>query len=157
MKLAIIAITRNGSALARRLCEAYPGGADVYLPKRFIPPGDKGAKPLKEDLAGEVVERYWGKEAAVHARSEFASIFKDKGVPEEVPVFELAWEGEEMWVPRIMKIAGLCAGTGEAVRLIKQGGVHIDERRIDDPETRLGRGEHLFKVGKRKFMKIRAK
>ena len=46
-------------------------------------------------------------------------------MPDEIPVFELKWEEDEMWVPKIMKLSGLCSSTGEAMRLIKQGGLQL--------------------------------
>src|SRR5208337_1202352 len=36
-------------------------------------------KKAKEDLALELVERYWGREAALHAKDEFDKVFKEKG------------------------------------------------------------------------------
>src|SRR3990172_6209155 len=114
--------------------------------------GSVHPKKAKEDLACEITGRYWGREAAAHAQAEFESIFKDKGVPDEISVFELQWEGDEMWVPKIMKLSGLSSGTGEAVRLIKQGGLHIDEKKMDDPEVKLPSGDYIFKAGKRKFL-----
>jgi len=53
MKLAIIAITKDGSALARRLRDSYPEGADLYLPKKFILPREKGSRVIGDDLASE--------------------------------------------------------------------------------------------------------
>ena len=56
MKLAILAITKNGSALARRIWESYPEGADLYLPKRFVQKGERGVKRLSDDLASDVAK-----------------------------------------------------------------------------------------------------
>ena len=81
-------------------------------------------------------------------------MFKDKGLPDEIPIFKLKWEDKEMWLPRIMKDSGLVKSTGEAIRLIKQGGVSVDGKRWDDPDKKLPEGEYLFKAGKRKFLKI---
>lgn len=117
-------------------------------------------KHAKETLAMEIVERYWGKEKALKAKEEFKHIFKDKGLPDEIPVVELEWEsasGGEMWVPKIMKLSGMTSSTGEAIRLIKQGGVNIDGRKYNDPDGKLVRGSYLFKVGKRKFLRIKSK
>ena len=50
-KLAIIALTRGGSDLARHIWEAYPEGADLYLPKKFLRPGEKDVRALSDDLA----------------------------------------------------------------------------------------------------------
>ncbi len=120
---------------------------------------DSGAvhpKKAKEDLASEIVARYWGSAAADEAKTGFEHIFKDKGLPDEIPIAEITWENGEMWVPKIMKAAGLSSSTGEAVRLIKQGGLKINEQKIEDPEHRVPRGDYIFQAGKRKFIRIRA-
>lgn len=127
---------------------------DLSALKKGIEKGTVHPKTAKENLALEIVERYWGKDAALKAKEEFGHIFKDKGMPDEIPVFELKWEEEEMWIPKIMKLSGLCSSTGEAMRLIKQGGVTIDDKKCDNPDSKLKKGNYLFKAGKRKFMRI---
>ena len=111
-------------------------------------------KKAKEDLAMELVERYWGKEAAIHAREEFDKVFKDKGLPDDIPVFDLAWDEEKIWLPKIMKSCGIAASTGEAMRLIKQGAVTVNNEKVDSPDTKFIKGNYLIKAGKRKFVKI---
>jgi tyrosyl-tRNA synthetase len=114
-------------------------------------------KRVKENLALEIVERYWGQNDAIKAREEFEHIFKQKGLPDEISVSELEWEEDEMWVPKLMKLSGLTSSTGEAIRLIKQGGVTINDKKLEDPDGKLARGSYLFKVGKRKFMRVNSK
>ncbi len=111
-------------------------------------------KKAKENLAGEIVERYWGKKAALQAQEEFDHVFKDKGIPDEIAVFELLWEAEEMWLPQIMKESGLAKSTSEALRLIKQGAVSVDEEKIENQERKLRSGQYLIKAGKRKFVRV---
>ncbi len=111
-------------------------------------------KKAKEDLALELVGRYWGREAALHAKDEFDKVFKEKGSPDEIPVFELSWSEETLWLPQILKTSGLVTSTGEAMRLIKQGAVSIDENKIDDPNLKIAKGSYLIKAGKRKFLRI---
>ena len=121
---------------------------------------EKGAvhpKHAKENLALEIVERYWSREEALRVKDEFEHIFRQKGLPDEIPVVEIIWEENEMWVPKIMKLSGLASSTGEAMRLIKQGGVTVNEQKVDAPDSKLPAGSYLFKVGKRKFLQIRAK
>jgi len=119
---------------------------------------DNTVHPMKakKSLASEIVERYHGRDAAIKAREEFENIFKDKGVPDNIPEFRLKWEAGGMWLPKIMKDSGSVnvSSSGEAIRLIKQGGVSIDGERWDDPDKKLSEGEHLLKVGKRRFLKI---
>ncbi|MBI4848305.1 MAG: tyrosine--tRNA ligase [Nitrospirae bacterium] len=108
----------------------------------------------KKSLAFEIVERYHGKEAAEKAKEEFGHIFKDKGMPDDIPVFKLGPADAEIWLPKIMKLSGLVKSTGEGIRLIKQGGVSVGNEKWDDPDKKLPAGEYLLKVGKRRFLKI---
>jgi tyrosyl-tRNA synthetase len=114
-------------------------------------------KKAKEYLVLEIVERYWGKEAALHAKKEFERIFKEKGMPDEIPILGLLWEEDEMWLPKIMKLSGLTPSTGEAMRLIKQGAVSVEHEKIADTDKKLRKGTYLIKAGKRKFVKITPK
>jgi tyrosyl-tRNA synthetase len=123
------------------------------LPQQ-IQTGDLHPKKAKEDLALEIVERYWGKEAASRAKEEFENIFKEKGVPEDIETFEYEWDEEDVWVPKLMRASGAVSSTSEALRLIKQGALTVNGDRADDPDRKLPRGSYLFKVGKRRFVRI---
>jgi tyrosyl-tRNA synthetase len=109
----------------------------------------------KKSLAVELVERYYNTEIAIYARDEFENIFKNKGLPEDIPVFNPVNKEEDIWLPALMKDAGLAKSTGEAMRLIKQGGVSVDDEKWTDPDKKLAPGEYLLKVGKRRFLKIK--
>jgi len=108
----------------------------------------------KKSLAVELVERYYDTEAAIYARDEFENIFKNKGLPDDIPLFPLRNKEEDIWIPGLMKDAGLAKSTGEAMRLIKQGGVSVDDEKWTDPDKKLPPGEYLLKVGRRRFLKI---
>lgn len=120
---------------------------------------DNSVHPMeaKKSLASELVERYHGKDAAAHAREEFEHIFKDKGTPDDIPVFTFDPSDTEAWLPKIMKLAETAKSTGEAIRLIKQGGVSIDNEKWTEPDKSLKdlpAGEHIVKVGKRRFFRL---
>ena len=119
-----------------------------------IKSGTVHPKKAKEDLALELVERYWGRDAAIHAKEEFEHIFKEKGLPDEVPEVVITWEAEELWLPAIMKMSGIVPSTGEAIRLIKQGAVQVDNIKIDSPDRKLKKGNYLIRAGKRKFIRV---
>lgn len=136
--------------------------------KERIGKGTVHPKRAKEDLALEIVERYWSKEEALRSREEFENIFRQKGLPDEIPTFQIVLERTSLsggerditstkksdWLPQVMKETGLAKSTSEAMRLIKQGGVKINDEAVTDPDTRLQQGEHIIKVGKRKFCKV---
>ncbi|RMD84733.1 MAG: tyrosine--tRNA ligase [Candidatus Dadabacteria bacterium] len=110
----------------------------------------------KKQLAAEIVARYHGAEAAERAAEEFARRFQQGGLPDEVP--EFVWSGgeESVWICRLLKESGLVRSTGEARRLIKQGGVRLDGDRVGDAELEVAaEGEVLVQVGKRRIARVR--
>ncbi len=123
--------------------------------KQGIRDGSVHPKKAKEAFAMEIVERHWGREAAVQAKEEFDKIFREGGIPDDVPEYALVWDEPEIWLPRIMKLAGMTPSTGEAMRLIKQSAVSIDNAKVDNPDLKLKPGEYLIKAGKRNFAKIK--
>lgn len=114
-------------------------------------------KRAKENLALEIVERYWSGAEALRVKDEFEHVFGQKGLPDDIPAAEVIWEEDAMWVPKLMKLCGLASSTGEAMRLIKQGGVTVNDQKLDDPDAKLPAGTYLFKVGKRKFLRVSPK
>ncbi|MBZ0157885.1 MAG: tyrosine--tRNA ligase [Alphaproteobacteria bacterium] len=133
---------------------SHIGNEELATLKEGLKTGTVHPKKAKENLAMELVERYWGRDASLHAREEFENVFRQKGLPDEIPVVEMTWEEDPMWLPQIMKTSGLTVSTGEAMRLIKQGGVSVDEEKVTDPNRKLARGSYLIRAGKRKFLKV---
>lgn len=118
--------------------------------------GTRHPKKVKEDLAREIVARYYGQGLADKAAERFNSLFKAKEVPDEMPVITISdlKTGQKLWLPQVMKDADIVKTTGEAIRLIKQGGVSIDGEKVTDVDINLSTGDFILKVGKRKFIKI---
>lgn len=122
--------------------------------KKGIKEGTVHPMRAKEALALEITEHYWGSDAAIRAKEEFEHVFREKGLPDEIPTVELRWDGEEMWIASIMKESGIAASTSEAMRVIKQGGLMVDDEKVTDPNMKLKKGSHLIKAGKRKFVRV---
>ncbi len=122
--------------------------------KRDIESGKTNPKWAKEDLGFELVKRYWGNDAALHARHEFERVFREKELPEDIPEVKLRWPGAEYWLAGIMKDCELTASSSAAMNLIRQGGVKVDGVKITDPKTTLPPGRYLIQVGKRRFRKV---
>jgi tyrosyl-tRNA synthetase len=106
----------------------------------------------KETLALELTERYCSHEEALRAQEEFNRLIKKSSLPDNIPVAKLS--KQTSWLPQIMKDTGLTQSTSEAIRLIKQGGVRVDDVVITKPNAEIEPGEHIIKVGKRKFYRI---
>ncbi|CAG1066666.1 tyrosyl-tRNA synthetase [uncultured bacterium] len=111
-------------------------------------------RDAKEALASELVERYWGADAAVKAVEGFRSLFKKHEVPEAVE--EAVLSGSEgTGLAKALVSAGLASSTSEARRLVEQGGVKVDGERVTDWKMELPKGKALLvQVGKRFFKRI---
>jgi tyrosyl-tRNA synthetase len=130
---------------------------ELNLLKEGIQKGKVHPKEAKENLAIEIVERFWSKNEAHKAREEFERVHKERGLPDEIPSFvrsKVNLEESKNWLPQIMKDIGSAKSTSEAIRLIKQGGVKLNDSAVTDPDTMLTKGEYIIKVGKRRFYKV---
>ena len=110
---------------------------------------------IKKDLAATLVGMYHTREAGLEAREEFERVFSDKGLPDEIPEFSLSALGKKIWVVKLLTETGTVKSGGEARRLIKGGGLYMNNERITDESLEIDLSEGmLFKAGKRRFFKI---
>lgn len=111
----------------------------------------------KGRLAHDLVTRYHGTEAADGAVAHFDRVVRRKEEPDEIPEVRVASWGETLWLPRLLREAGLVPSTSEARRLVESGGVLLDGEKVTRVETELpGRPGSAWRVrvGKRKFARI---
>ncbi len=121
-----------------------------------------GGKPrdAKARLAREITALYHGNDAAAAAEEAFNRVFKDKGLPDEMPEVKVKKDDDPIGV--IMK-AGLVSSRSEGRRLLEQGAITINGQRIIELESTFGEGfagyvwgkDAVIKVGKRKFVRIK--
>ena len=55
---------------------------------------------------------------------------------------------------KAMNEAGMIQSNGEGMRLIKQGAVSVDGKKVTDKDFTLEVGSHLIKCGKRRFLQL---
>ena len=110
---------------------------------------------IKKDFAVEIVARFHSEELALQARDGFENQFKKGEIPEDINEVSLTVEDEGIAIANLLKDSGLTVSTSEALRMIKQGAVRMDGDKISDRNLRITRDqEHIFQVGKRKFVKV---
>ena len=130
--------------------------AELKLLNERIRGGEEHPKEAKKRLALEVVSRFHGKDEALKASEEFEQIFKNKEMPQEIEEKLISWDEEKI---RLSHLIVMCSdavkSNSESKRLIKQGGVSINGKKIIDEHMDLpAKGEHILKIGKRQFMKV---
>jgi tyrosyl-tRNA synthetase len=111
----------------------------------------------KKRIAAELVERFCGSGEGAKARAEFEKVFSKKDMPDEIPVVEIAWEGEKMKLARIIALAGAAKSNSEAKRLVQQNAVEVDQTPVKDGDAELQPGTYVLRVGKKRFVKVIAK
>jgi tyrosyl-tRNA synthetase len=126
--------------------------------------GGASLRRAKEVLAFEATRITHGEVEAEKAREAAQRLFYGQGQDlDSLPTTDLPRErfepaGLEAYV--LLVEAGLCGTRGEARRLITQGGVTIQERRVPtfDAPVRLADfqdGQILIRVGKKKYHRVR--
>ncbi len=113
----------------------------------------------KHDLAFTIVRMYHGAEAAKGAKIHFEQTVINKEVPDNAPEFFFE-TGKEIRLLDIVAETGFSPSNGETKRMIKQGGISIDDKKITDKNYALtfSEGDEFsLKVGKRNFGILKAK
>lgn len=109
---------------------------------------------LKMELARQLVTEYHDAASAKSAEEGFISVFSNKELPEEIKIKLLPHD--KIGILDLLAETGLAASKGEARRLITQGGVKIENQRIESIEQEVDlKKEKIIQVGKRKFLKVK--
>ncbi|HEX5429962.1 MAG TPA: tyrosine--tRNA ligase [Patescibacteria group bacterium] len=103
-------------------------------------------------LATELVTLYHGKKAAKAAADEFEKVFSNKELPTDMPEVKVKASN----IVEVMMETGLVESKSEAKRLIEQGGVSLDGKKVTDETLRIQpiTKDTVLQVGKRKFVKL---
>jgi tyrosyl-tRNA synthetase len=121
--------------------------------------GETNPKLVKQRLAREIVRLYHSGGAAEAAEAGFNRVFSQRELPAEMP--DIAVPTDELkegrvWIVRLITLAGFAKTSGEARRLVEQGGVSLDEEKITDWQAQAPvRDGAVLKVGKRHFARLR--
>jgi tyrosyl-tRNA synthetase len=102
-------------------------------------------------LAQEIVARFHSQQAAEDALADFVNRSKG-GIPDDVA--EVALSGAPVGIPQLLKMAGLCPSTSDAMRMIDQGGVRVDGTVVSDKTIKIEAGTFVLQVGKRMFARV---
>jgi tyrosyl-tRNA synthetase len=117
--------------------------------------GELNPRDAKAQLARTIVTMYHDAEAARVAEQEFNRVFREKGLPDEMPYWT-AKGREGVSLVQLIVDNHLAASKSAARRLIKEGAVAINGEKIQNIEYQVQPGpERILKVGKRGFLKVR--
>ena len=117
---------------------------------------EKGTNPrdIKFLLAEEIVERFHeglGKKS----KDNFINRFQKGNISQDLEELSVSIDSDSELVTRILKESNLLASTSEAIRLIKQGAIKVNDEKVVDTKFMLKKGtSNLVQVGKKKAATI---
>jgi len=119
-------------------------------------PNKTHPKQAKVLLGKTIVAQFYGQPAAEAAAAEFDKIFAQGQLPEDIP--ECPLPASPIMVKNLLTTCKLVDTSGEAKRMVQQGGVSIDGRKATDANAEIApRDGMVIQVGKRRFARLRVK
>ena len=115
---------------------------------------DESVNPrdIKMDLAREIVSLYHTEEEVEQAEEGFKMIFQMGQKPKDMDAVNVSKEDFDLISTVVDK--GLVSSKSEFRRLLLQGGIKINDKKITMEKDLPKEGEIVVQVGKKKFMKI---
>lgn len=125
----------------------------------------QGLNPMeaKKMLSAEIVTRFHGEEKALLAEKEFTNRFSKGNDPAEIKLIKLSMKASSISILDLLSSEELgdyklCKSKSEARRMIAQGAVKIDGKKIlDEAISVQNPSENTYQVGKLKHLKIKLK
>jgi len=117
---------------------------------------EEGTNPrdIKFLLAEEIVERFNPGLGEV-SKENFINRFQKGNISQEIEEIKLIIDSESELLTRIIKESALLSSTSEALRMIKQGAVKLNDEKVLDAKLTLQKGSsNIIQVGKKKVAKI---
>jgi len=115
----------------------------------------RNPRDIKVLLAQEIVARFHSRQAAEAALADFEARFRHGALPEDMPEHTIPIPDNEIALVQILKLAGLTASTSEALRMIDQGAVKLDGKKVENKAIQIQSGASVtIQVGKRKFARV---
>ena len=104
----------------------------------------------KERLAFEIVKIYHGAKKAELAKKFFRETFREKKLPEDIPVVKFR-SGEKLGDILISK--NIVSSSSELRRLVNNGAVEFDQKPVESHVFQ-PQGEGVLRIGKKKFIRL---
>ncbi len=113
-------------------------------------------KDAKIMLAKEIVARFHGTNSSKVAHLEFEEQFKQHKIPTNIPEINVTIDDNYILLANLLKNAGLLPSTSEALRMIKQRAIKINNETIEaNIKLKADDKFNIYQIGKRKFAKIK--
>ena len=114
----------------------------------------------KTSLAKSIVSQFHSPQAAQVAEEEFNRVFRDRSNPVQMEEKILPGSAGKIRLAKLMAQLGLAGSINEAVRLIEQEAVTLDNQKVGNVKAELDLSKsssYILRVGKRRFVRVLVK
>lgn len=107
---------------------------------------------VKKKLAFTIVSEFYSESDAEKGKADFENTVQGDAIPEDIPEFKVSSDSEN--ILDILVESKIVESKSEAKRVIEQGGVEIDGKKVTLGESIEG---SILKVGKHKYLRLSSK
>ena len=116
--------------------------------------GGTNPRDIKFFLAEEIVERFHPN-SGEKSKENFINRFQKGKISQDLKEIFIDITSDEELLTRVMKESALLESTSEAIRMIKQGAVRVNDEKVSDTKFCLQKGtKYLVQVGKKRAANI---
>jgi len=119
---------------------------------------ENGENPrdIKLELARIITSLYNNEEETVFAEHYFITAFQKKQIPDEIPIIQIESDKEHLKdIIPLLVINGYVKSKSEFIRLVKQNGVSMNGKKIDENcFERKVNNQDVLQIGKKRFVKL---
>ena len=127
---------------------------EIEEDKSSVAAGSLHPMEVKKALAGEIVERFHGREAAKSAREYFKTRHQRRSIPRDIR--KSFSPPERIWVCQLLLDLEFARSKSDARRLVAQRAVRVDGAVVNDPNFEFQRDSHrVVEVGKNRIAQVR--
>ncbi len=129
--------------------------AEIAALQRGLEDGRLHPMEVKMKLARETVSIFHSDQAATEAEEHFKTVFQERELPPDMPIHRISAPQN---VVDLLTETGLVRSKSEGRRLVQQGGVRLDGKKVADIDTSISPPDSeaglILQVGKRRFVKL---
>lgn len=116
----------------------------------------RNPQEIKRILALELIERFHDKESAENAHKSAGNRIIDGEIPDDIPEvsISLSENGGEVFIPSILRLAGLVKNAAQAKDAVARGAVKVDQAVIDGTFSVKSPATHIIQAGKKAIAKV---
>lgn len=116
---------------------------------------------IKRKLARTIVTNLYNENEADNSEENFNKLFREKSVPDEIESYSINkndLNGNSIKLVQLMTDSKLCSSNSESRRMIEQGGVKFDNKKVTDINMEISLDDidsKIIQKGKRNFIRIK--